>query len=174
MTPEENFDNQIEAFQNEVRNELIARLESVHQYFDRSREENIEIDPIIAKRNISFLERYGKPSTTLDPEIIQEITDPNNIFRRDILDTYSKAIEGNIESIHKLGLYYFESNGTFEDDQFAFRLFKCAASRGYEQSFFMLGRFFYWGFGTQEDKEQVVFWFERGFFKQLDIYTSAF
>jgi TPR repeat protein len=99
---------------------------------------------------------------------------PNFNLLREILHAYPNAIEGKADSIYKLGLFYFDSNGFFKDEHFAIRLLKYASSGGDAQSFLSLSQLLYFEFGTQQDIEQVADWFERGLFYSVNHYTFAF
>jgi TPR repeat protein len=135
MTPDDNFD--VKAFQEDVRNELIARYNTLQQYLDQCMEQKQQGNPSITLKVWSL---YGR-----------------HLFR------YAFAINGSCESIDRLGRYYLDGlYGISKDETFAFRLFMSATLYGFEPSFVMLGQCYARGIGTQRNIEDAIYWFELG------------
>ncbi|MDR2117717.1 MAG: sel1 repeat family protein [Planctomycetaceae bacterium] len=137
MTPDDNFDQEIEAFQEEVRNELVVRHESLQQYLEQCMEQS----------------QQGNPSVT--PEVF------GMYFKQQFRHIF--AMNGDCKSIDRLGRYYLEGlYGLSKDEVFAFRLFMSATLYGFEPSFVMLGQCYAYGIGTPRNIKSAAYWFELG------------
>jgi TPR repeat protein len=133
----DSFYKETEAFQNEIRNELITRSVAIRQYMDQCMEQS----------------QQGNPDVT--PEVF------SSYFKQHL--RHIDAINGSCESIDLLGRYYLEGlYGCPKDELFAFHLFMSASLREYEPSFVMLGHCFANGAGTPRNIEEAAYWFERG------------
>ena len=81
------------------------------------------------------------------------------------------ASEANIpDAMFDLAVCFEKGQGKTKDERLAFELYLRAALRGFKYAFVEVGRCYYWGMGTAQDKHVGELWFDRS--KEIGAFRS--
>ena len=106
--------------------------------------------------NLEMLQQLDRPHDGMSPK--EYATDFYNKSLFHVYNCLTRAIEGNIENIFRLGEHYQKGNDVPEDPLLAFRLVRLAAEQGYQPAFSVLGKYYTFGIGTPKNPEESARW----------------
>ena len=87
----------------------------------------------------------------------EDIGNSNDAFK-----WYKKAAEaGNIDTMYKLGLFFYRGIGTQDNDEESFNWYKKAAEAGHVKAMHEVGLCYLWETGVAGDTGKALEWFKK-------------